>query len=407
MVDLFRQRKWDLVGYRNLWFAISLAVIITGLVFWKIQGLNYGIDFTGGGLVTYQLKKPVPPGKETETLRRAREAAQRAGVEAQLQMAGTASAVDQILVRTRVVAGGGQTEDQILDAQKAKLQATLSQAFPGIREVESQLVTPVVSKELIRKAIYAVAWGCVFILLWIRLRYFDFKWASSALVALVHDVLVLIGVFAITQREVNSPFVAAALTVVGYSVHDTIVIFDRIRENLRLRKGATFAETANISLLETMARSVNTVLTVLLVLVAVYLLGGVSLRDFTFALIVGMIAGAYSSIFNASQLLVVLKNWEERAIARRRALAGRPARQPARAAAVAASPRPARVQPRPAVEIAEADEDEAEEAGGTGEAVEVAGAKGAEASADQRRGRAPRSERRKLKAGGRKRKKRF
>jgi len=276
------------------------------------------------------------------------------------------------------------------------MQPALEKAFPGMAKVAGEMVSPVVSKELIRNAMLAVAWGCIFILIWIRIRYFDFNWAGSALVALVHDVLVLIGVFAITQKEINSPFVAAALTVVGYSVHDTIVIFDRIRENLRLRKGSTFAETANISLLETMARSVNTVLTVLLVLIAVYLLGGVSLRSFTFALIVGMVAGGYSSIFNAAQLLVVLKNREERKLAGKRA-GGRAVREMAERAGPVRQR--VRVAPKPlAQEPAERETAEA-----TAEEGEPAGEAPAAGRSQER---APRSERKKLKAG-RKRKRRF
>ena len=391
MVDLFRGRKWDLVGQRNIWFAISLLLILTGLVFWRVRGLNYGIDFTGGGLVTYQFAEPIDPGTETATLARAREALGAAEVDGLVQIAGTATEKDQLLVRTRVVAGPGRSASDILGEQRGSLLASLSTAFAGIEEVESQLVTPVVSQELIRNAIYAVAWGCIFILVWIRIRYFDFKWAGSAVLALLHDVLVLIGVFAITQREINSPFVAAALTMVGYSVHDTIVIFDRIRENLRLRKGDTFAETANISLLETMARSVNTVLTVLLVLVAVYLLGGASLRDFTFALIVGVIAGAYSSIFNASQVLVVLKNREEAALTRRRAAKVQGARPRARVRPAASRPAPVR---------------EPVAAGSTEAAAEEGEAAEAEAPAEPGQERASRAARKKLRAG-RKRKKRF
>ncbi len=395
MVDLFRGRKWDLVGYRWVWFAVSLALIATGLAFWAARGLNFGIDFTGGGLVTYQFEQAVPQGQQTATLARAREAVRAAGVEAQFQLAGTAARTDQLLVRTRVQPGGGQDADAVLTAQRSKMLPALRERFPGLEEIAGEMVSPVVSKELIRNAVLAVAWGCLFILLWIRIRYFDFKWAGSALVALVHDVLVLIGAFAITQKEINSPFVAAALTVVGYSVHDTIVIFDRIRENLRLRKGSTFAETANISLLETMARSVNTVLTVLLVLIAVYLLGGVSLRNFTFALIVGMVAGGYSSIFNAAQLLVVLKNREERAVTGRRA--GRGVREmPERAGAAR---RPARVVPRRLVQ--EPAPSEPPEAAPEEEKAEEEAP--AAARAEQR---APRSARRKLKAG-RKRKRRF
>ena len=406
MVDLFRERKWDLVGYRKLWFAISLAVILTGAYHWWSQGLNYGIDFTGGGLVKYRVAEPVAPGEESATLAKARGAIEQAGVNARLQISGTATRKDQLLVRTRVVAEEGKSEDDILGEQKAKMLTSLEEAFPGIEEVESQLVTPVVSKELIRKAVWAVAWGCVFILFWIRIRYFDFKWAGAALLALVHDVLVLIGVFAITQREINSPFVAAALTVVGYSVHDTIVLFDRIRENLRLRKGDTFAETANISLLETMARSVNTVLTVLLVLMAVYVLGGASLRDFTFALLVGMTAGGYSSIFTAAQVLVILKKREEQGIARRRTTAGRPARQAERRRAPAAQPRA--VRPRPTKQGPEpsASMPSPERPGEEVPAAEVE-ASAAAATSDQKRERQPREARKKLKAGRKRRKKRF
>jgi len=139
--------------------------------------------------------------------------------------------------------------------------------------------------------------------------------------------------------------------VVGFSVHDTIIIFDRIRENLRLRKGDSFAETANISLLETLARSVNTVLTVVFVLLAVYFFGGATLRDFTFAMLVGVVTGAYSSIFNASQLLVVFKLREERALAQRRAAQSARGRAVARGQAApsqSAAPRPRPAAPKPA-----------------------------------------------------------
>jgi preprotein translocase subunit SecF len=404
LVDLFRERKWDLVGLRNLWFAISLLIIVPGIAFWATRGLNYGIDFKGGGLITYRLAHPIQLGRETETLAKARAAIEKTRIEARVQVAGTAVSKDQLLVRTRILREASKSEEQVRSDQQVRIEAALNQAFPGIRTVAAEMVTPVVSKELLWNAVWSVVAGMVFILLWVWIRYHGWQWGGCALVALVHDVLVLIGTFAMTYREINSPFVAAALTVVGFSVHDTIVIFDRIRENLRLRKGTTFAETANISLLETMARSVNTVLTVELVLIAMYLLGGVSLRDFTFAMIVGVTVGAYSSIFNASQLMVVLKNREERAVARQRALAGRPgagagrvsraaggspARPAARATtapAAAAAARPA--QGKPVTRQAESAESTAPIA---------QAASGA---------RAPREGRRKLKAG-RKRKKRF
>jgi preprotein translocase subunit SecF len=343
--DFFRNRKWDLVGLRNLWFAISLIIIIPGMVAYFTKGLNKGIDFTGGGLVTYHLQEPLKTSEETRALTQVRDAVRGTGVEAQFQFTGSAGRTDQLLIRTRVVGEAGKSQDEVLSEQKAKLLPALDRVFPEIREVAAEMVTGVVSQELIKRAIWTVALGCIFILFWIRLRYPSFQWSVCALIALLHDILVLIGVFAFTQKEVNSPFVAAALTVVGYSVHDTIVIFDRIRENLRLRKGNTFAETVNTSLNETMSRTINTGMTALLVLVVLYFFGGASLRDFTFAMIIGIIVGSYSSIFNAAQLLVVLRSREERKQKTKRAV-GRPIRE--------LSPRIPVRQPRPLAPAAQA-----------------------------------------------------
>lgn len=398
MVDLFRGRKWDLVHLRNLWFTISLLIILPGAAFWATRGLNYGIDFTGGGLITYKLAQALPRGGELAALEKARAAIARTGIEARVQAAGTAAGNDQLLVRTRKAE---KNADAVLTDQEKKIETALNAEFPGIRPLATDMVTPVVSKDLLRNAVWSVIAGMGFILLWVWVRYHGWQWGGTALVALSHDVLVLIGVFAMTYREINSPFVAAALTVVGFSVHDTIIIYDRIRENLRLRKGSTFAETCNISLLETLARSVNTVLTVEFVLVSVYLLGGTSLRDFTFAMIIGVTVGAYSSIFNASQLMVVLKNREERRLAQRRAQGGRPATAVAARAARPAAERASRSAPQ-ASRRAQAPQAKPEPAVGAEAALETAASGGLDSSEE----RTPRDARRKLKAG-RKRKKRF
>lgn len=400
MVDLFRGRKWDLVHLRNLWFAISLLIILPGLAFWAARGLNYGIDFTGGGLITYKLAQSISLGQETATLARAREAIEKTGVEVRVQVAGTVTGRDQLLVRTRVLKEAGKSSDQILTEQQSKIEGALGSVFAGIKPVATDMVTPVVSRDLLRNAIWSVIAGMGFILLWVWARYHGWQWGSTALVALTHDVLVLIGVFAMTYREINSPFVAAALTVVGFSVHDTIIIYDRIRENLRLRKGSTFAETVNASLLQTMARSLNTVLTVEFVLIAMYFLGGASLRDFTFAMIVGVTVGAYSSIFNASQLMVVLKNREERRVAQRRALAGRPAAAPGARTVRPAGERGARQLPQAAPKRLSVSEPAAEAVGGR--AAADASPEEAEAAGE----RTSRDARKKLKVA-RKRKKRF
>ena len=312
MVELFRGRKWDLVGLRNYWFAISIITIVVGMYFLATQGLNLGIDFTSGGQFTYQVEKPFAPQQMTPALAAIRGDIERLGINAEIQIAGSAiGPKSQILLRTKTKASKSAAMHQETQRQGQRILQALQRRYPGVQLASTEMVGPIISGELVRNAILAVTVGMLLVLVWIMIRY-DFKFAVSAIIALMHDVLVLIGAFAILQREINSPFVAVLLTVVGYSVHDTVVIFDRIRENLRLRKGATFAETTNTSLLETMARSVNTVLTVLFTVLALYLLGGHTLRDFALGLIIGITSGAYSSIFNASQILVVWKGREER-----------------------------------------------------------------------------------------------
>jgi preprotein translocase subunit SecF len=388
MVDFFRNKDWDLVGRRNLWFAISAVTILLGLVFWRLHGLNYGIDFTGGGLLSYKLSRPVAARDQAATLEQARQRLKDVGItQAQIQIAGSAAArgKDQLLIRTRIPPG--EDERRALDEQKTKINSTLQARFPGIKPLGADIVTGVVSAELKNKATLALIIGSILVLIYITLRY-DYRFAVAAIVALVHDMLVLTGWFAIFQKEVNTPFVAALLTVVGYSVHDTIVIFDRIRENVRLKRAPTFAETANRSLLETMARSVNTVLTVEFVLLALLVLGGASMRAFAEALLVGITTGAYSSIFNASQIVVVWKQREERKrgllpAAGRGATAGRAARvSTPPAPRPAPTPQPARSASTLSSDAASSSEEEAEP-----------------------RARLPRSQRKKLK--GKKRKRRF
>lgn len=341
--DLFRYRHWDLVGSRRIWFAISIITILVGMGTWFAHGgfnggLNYGIDFTGGGLLTYKLPADqVADKSEADILAEVR-AAIPAGLPTDIQLAGTVGdRKDLAYVRTQSTQKSDQARYEEVKTQSAQILAALQEKFPGIEQVGTDVVGGVVSQELTQRALQAVIIGSLLVMVWILIRYDLFfgqwspKWAVSAIIALGHDILVLVGVFALTRLEVNSPFVAAILTVVGYSVHDTIVIFDRIRENLKLRKGNSFAETTNISLLETMARSVNTVLTVEFTLLALILFGGPTLKAFSWALFVGVTTGAYSSIFNASQILVVLKNREAKG--RQAVSAAKAAARPTRLAA--------------------------------------------------------------------------
>ena len=177
-------------------------------------------------------------------------------------------------------------------------------------------IGPVVSSDLIRQALVLILVGSLGILLWITFRFHDVKFGAAALVALLHDVLVVVGVFAILgtffRVEIDALFVTAMLTVIGFSVHDTIVVFDRVRENKARHAGEPFDDIVNHSILQTLGRSILTSFTVVLTLMALLLFGGPSIRYFVLALLIGIVSGTYSSIFNASPLLVVWQNWEDR-----------------------------------------------------------------------------------------------
>jgi preprotein translocase SecF subunit len=187
---------------------------------------------------------------------------------------------------------------------------------PIAEQASLTTIGPVVSADLINQALILILVGSLGILLWITYRFQDVKFGVTALVALVHDVIVVVGIFAILgtvfRIEIDALFVTAMLTVIGFSVHDTIVVFDRIRENRARHAGEPFAEIVNHSILQTFARSIMTSFTVVLTLLALYLFGGAAIRNFVLALLIGIISGTYSSIFNASPLLVVWHEWEDR-----------------------------------------------------------------------------------------------
>ena len=197
----------------------------------------------------------------------------------------------------------------------------LEAAFGKIAEQASlTTIGAVVSADLINQALLLILVGSIGILLWITYRFQDVKFGVTALVALVHDVIVVVGIFAmlgtIFRIEIDALFVTAMLTVIGFSVHDTIVVFDRIRENRARHAGEPFAEIVNHSILQTFARSIMTSFTVVLTLLSLYLFGGEAIRNFVLALLIGIISGTYSSIFNASPLLVVWHEWDDRRLGR-------------------------------------------------------------------------------------------
>ena len=289
----------DFVGKRNWFFLFSFLIILPGVVFLIINpGLRMGIDFTGGSTMTINFSSAVSQDELRTELTRIGQ------VDATVQSFGD----NTYFIRTR------QLSDQEKDALTNQLAASLS---PDGQDdpVSSDFVSPVVARDTILNGIYAVVAASVgiFIYLWWAFRSVPrpFRYGIAAIIALVHDLVIVIGIFAILGNllglEVNTMFLVAVLTVIGYSVNDTIVVFDRLRENVLNYGNRGFAQNVNVSISETIGRSLNTSLTVLIVLLALLLFGGATIRTFLLVLVIGVIAGTYSSIAVASQVLVA---WE-------------------------------------------------------------------------------------------------
>ncbi|MDR7520905.1 MAG: protein translocase subunit SecF [Armatimonadota bacterium] len=295
---------WDIIGKRRWGYAFSLLLIIPGLValianIASGQGaLNWGVDFTGGNYFQLRLERPFTIGQVRAVVDRF------ATGQSIIQ-----KAEQEVFIRTRPL--GAQA--------KAGLLAALRQQFGQVTVLREDEVGPKIGRELRNVAILGVVVGLALQVLYISFRFKSVRYALTADAALLHDLLIVVGIFALTRKEVNSSFVAVLLTVVGYSINDTIVVFDRIRENLALRTREAFDRLVNRSLLEALVRSINTVLTTVLALAAVYFFGGSTIRDFAFGLIVGIAVGAYSSVFNASALLVDWHLWAQRRAGRTRA----------------------------------------------------------------------------------------
>ncbi|HET8626366.1 MAG TPA: protein translocase subunit SecF [Thermomicrobiales bacterium] len=296
---------FDIVGKRKWFFLFSALVIIPGLIFIGLGGLKLGIDFTGGTI--WQVKFQHPTQQIEPLVAKSVLAANGYG-DAQVQTAGN----DSIIVRMKELKEGSP--------EKAKLEAALAQEYGPVDEQGSQLQTvgPTVGATISERAVEAVAAAAVGILLYIAYAFrhaqHPFRFGACAIIAMLHDVLVVIGIFAILGEifhiEIDALFVTALLTVIGFSVHDTIVVFDRVRENVIRRVGTDFAEVVNYSVVQTLVRSLNTSLTVVFTLLALYLFGGETIKTFVLALLIGIISGTYSSIFNASLMLVVWENRE-------------------------------------------------------------------------------------------------
>ncbi len=296
-------RLWDIIGLRRWGYALSLLLTVPGVIVLILNSaagrgaLNWGIDFTGGSFLQLKLERPFSTGQVRVIVD------QHATGESIIQ-----KSEQELFIRTRPMA----------PQAKSAMLASLRREFGTLTVLREEEVGPKIGRELRNIAIVSVVLGLALQVLYISYRFRSVRYALTADAALVHDLLVVIGIFAMTRKEVNSSFVAVLLTVVGYSIHDTIVVYDRIRENLALRTKEAFDRLVNRSLLEALVRSINTSLTAVLAIAAVYVFGGVTIRDFAFGLMIGILTGTYSSTFNASALLVDWYLWSERRAGRMR-----------------------------------------------------------------------------------------
>jgi len=291
----------NIIKRKNWYFGLSLLVIVPGIIAMFLWGLNLSIDFTGGSRLTLSFNNTVGNNQV--------QAVGKSLKETKIKVASIEKSDKLIFIRTSPM-------DQ---NQNSKFMSALSKNFKDVKEQEFETIGPVIGQETALNALKAVIIASILIILYITWSFrqvpkptSSFRFGVCAVIALIHDVLVVVGIFAILGHffnvEIDSLFVTAILTIIGFSVHDTIVVFDRIRENLRKMGVSDFPKTVNESILQTIGRSLNTSLTVLLVLIALLLFGGESIRLFVVALLIGIISGTYSSIFNASPLLVL---WQE------------------------------------------------------------------------------------------------
>ncbi|MFU8883228.1 MAG: protein translocase subunit SecF [Rhodobacterales bacterium] len=298
--------NFDFFGRPTLWLGISGFMMVLALVSFFVQGLNFGIDFRGGTTIRTQSEQPVDIG-----LYRGAVDTLGLGDVSITEIFDPTFRADENVAMVRIQAQDGQ--EAVTPELIAAVEGALLQVVPDIRFVSVESVGPKVSGELITTAVIAVVLAMAAVLIYIWLR-FEWQFAVGAIVALVHDVVLTIGVFSELQIRFDLAIIAALLTIVGYSLNDTVVVFDRVRENLRKYKQRPLREVLNLSINETLSRTVMTSITTLLALTALFVLGGDVIRGFVFAMIWGVIIGTYSSIFVASVVLLkmgVKRDWSK------------------------------------------------------------------------------------------------
>lgn len=298
----------DFFRYWRYTFGASVVAMVLSLVVFAIVGLNFGIDFRGGTSIRTEATQPVDVGAYRDAL-----APMGLGDVAITEVFDPTFRDDQNVAMVRIQAQDGQ--ESVTPEVVAQVEAALQGVDPTLRFSSVESVGPKVSGELIRSAIIAVALALAAVLFYVWIR-FEWQFSVGAVAALVHDIVLTIGIFSILQIRFDLAIIAALLTIVGYSLNDTVVVFDRVRENLIKYKKRPLKEVLNISVNETLSRTVMTSVTTLLALIALFVLGGDVIRGFVFAMIWGVIVGTYSSVFVASAVLLwlgVTRDWSKEA----------------------------------------------------------------------------------------------
>ena len=284
MLEILKESKFDIIGKRNIAYGLSLLVIIGGLIVFAQRGAeNFGIDFTGGTIQQIQFTKAPDVNQVRNALK---------SVNLEKATIQTFGKDNNIIIRTE-----GQESSKITQAIKDNFKDNQA------KTVRVEEIGPTIGKELRYKALMAIGLALVVICIYITFR-FEFKFGVCAIIALLHDVIVTLGIYSISGREISLPIIAAILTIIGYSLNDTIVVFDRIREDIHLMHKASFKNIVNKSINQTLSRTIITSLTTLLVVLSLYLFGGSVINDFAFVLLIGVVVGTYSSIFVAAPILV-------------------------------------------------------------------------------------------------------
>jgi SecD/SecF fusion protein len=292
------KNKYDFVKNRRIYYAISALILVIGLAVILIAGMNFGVDFKAGTNIDLVVGKTLDKAQVDQILSNLTASGDLKSKHTEPTIGGNNK--DRVSIRF---------EDVLNDATVSKLQDAFKSAYGTEVSKEINTVDPQLAKELLVKAVYAVAIASVLICIYVSIR-FEWRFAIAAIIAILHDALMVIAVFAIFRFEVNLPFLAAILTTIGYSINDKIVIFDRIRENLRFTKLKTdndLIQMVNDSIWQTMARNINTVLVVLVAAGCLYVFGSQSIKLFALAKLIGLTSGAYSSIFIACSLWYILK----------------------------------------------------------------------------------------------------